>query len=704
MHLSFTIFLFFLVDLHVNDALRAHDCSTPEVSTMYNIAELGECTASEPDSVTELEKRQLSVLAKDKYRIIKVIQCYVAVKATIFHCGRTTNTDILAEDRPNYLKITADECRTMATSGVLKLPRGKTLAPIPKKGIHTKVDMVGFRDNKGRCGQNYDFKYNGQDYTGNMIWKIQAYWDIVDLAIDRATDVILGSYTVCQPFIQECRDGKWLFIPYRPRQTEAEACEYSLTRTKEFRIFEADAANHTSKKDIMMLKNNLVISADPNVALRFTIIGQISACSQILYVTNYEGVVLTESKNAQYFKKVVPPNIDHTMHMDQKIYAVNGFTQDEVKKIYKNVREQACKTRKMTWQNRFQFLGTVQPGRPGMISMNPPILGVIAGELLYLLKCKTIKVTLRETKACYVDIPVLQGKKPMCLEPVTRLLKPTCRTIPCNKIIRSAFRDDDGRWVEYHKSYNHISPPKEFVLNMTWYRPEFFKLRTLKHGGLYNRRDVQRFTEYLYRRDRTEEIMTKLAQQTDLLDDGEMVIDRDLIGLTRSHFSGFFGSIAAWLRNFGTYVSSFFGIYVIFLVIKYVFNRLVDFQVFRHILKPIRVLMILLCPPLGRRYTILKAHWSKRKAAQCKDNAPNDDPDADDTATGRQDGLKGVRCDIEPRYDAVNLIYSKPQKNLCTLTTSTTTGRQDHHIFPIMPLIPRKVAPMPYTFKRANNN
>jgi len=696
MHIILTVFVFFLVDLHINDALRAHDCSSPEVSMTYNIAELGACTAHEPKTVVEIGTKKLAVLAQDQYRLVKVIKCYLAVKATIFYCGTLGNTDILAEDKPNYLKLKVQECRSMALTGTLTLPRGKIVKNIKRKGFHIKVDMVGYRDNKGRCGDNYDFTYNGIKYTANMIWAIKAYWDIKYIPIDRKTNIILGSYAVCQPFIKECRDGRYIIIPYKPRQTDAEACEYSLTRTMEFRVFQADIKNNTKTdpKKALHLKDNLIISKDPNMALRFTILGTITACSQTLYRTNYKGVVVTEATNAQYFKKVAPPNIDYLAHLDHKLYAANGFTQDEVKKIYKSIREEACKTRRMTWQNRFHLLGLVQPGRPGIVAIDPPILGIIAGELLYLIKCQAIQVTLRETKQCYIDIPVSHNNKSMCLEPVTRLLKPTCKTIPCNKIIRSAFRDDEGRWVEYHKTYNYITPPKYFPFNMTWYDPEFFKLTTLKHGGLYKKEDVNKLMQYLYRYDKVEEVTTKLAQRTELIGNEGMIIDQDIIGLINRHYLGFFGYLTSSFRTFGTYVSGFFGLYVIYGMIKYVFNRLVDFQVFSNVFTPLKVAAILLFPPLSRRYTYLKTHLNAYKRTNKNNFDNNDDDDNNHDESHEMQPVAVQPADIndplinmEPRYDTVPVTYAKPIKNLRLKMPDYFSQEHEPHVLPMPRLI-----------------
>ena len=81
-----------------------------------------------------------------------------------------------------------------------------------------------------------------------------------------------------------------------------------------------------------------------------------------------------------------------------------------------------CENRRLIYENRLHIFSTLPPGRPGLLSRSPPVFGMVMGELIYLIKCKTVDVQLRPTETCFADIPVTFRGNDLCLDPSTKIL------------------------------------------------------------------------------------------------------------------------------------------------------------------------------------------------------------------------------------------------------------------------------------------
>jgi hypothetical protein len=347
--------------------------------------------------------------------------------------------------------------------------------------------------------------------------------------------------------------------------------------------------------------------------LRLLSYQQTSLCKYIAYTTNFPDYFITDEGTGSLFKAVSAADVKLTSHFDSKMYFVAEQASEQIELVYMELQGTACENRKMIWQNRFSILRMLPPGQPGLVSKEPPVLGVIAGELLYLIQCKKTEVQLRATKKCYAQIPVLFNNKDYCLEPTTKIIHPFCKPMPCSKILVPAFEDDLGAWTAYGEGFRPIPEPLAFPTNMSWRTLNWKKLNDYSKGGFYETKDLEALMALLHRTGKVEAVNYIVSDHSEVTPNGRIIIDQDIYGMALRKYEDGFWRIVYWFRSFGNWISSFFGFYVLILLCKWVFNRLVDFEIFRHVMTMPMVILTLCCPAVARYQTQLIVHGGRNR-------------------------------------------------------------------------------------------
>ena len=91
----------------------------------------------------------------------------------------------------------------------------------------------------------------------------------------------------------------------------------------------------------------------------------------------------------------------------------------------------------------------------------------VAGAVLHVLKCKNLEAKLTELDHCTIDVPVklVSTNETMYIHPVTRVLKETSSTLPCEDSMNPYF-EIRGLYYKMTPTLQHVPKPNVFPTNI----------------------------------------------------------------------------------------------------------------------------------------------------------------------------------------------------------------------------------------------
>lgn len=158
-------------------------------------------------------------------------------------------------------------------------------------------------------------------------------------------------------------------------------------------------------------------------------------CNLPVISTDYDGVfvVTTEHEKTNILSMSVKNkiDIDFDLIMNLKLYYIEQNVRNRTTELYNMVLHDLCKSMVLHLNNLLSMARTnpeefawSYTGQAGYTAIN-------RGEVIYLIKCIPVIVSILETDLCYNEIPVLYKNKTMYLKPATRILSIYGNPIPC---------------------------------------------------------------------------------------------------------------------------------------------------------------------------------------------------------------------------------------------------------------------------------
>jgi hypothetical protein len=600
-------------------AFTGLDCTTPEISATFSARDIQPCKIEYPNHMVHMGRRKLIVIQRDRLVTRKVRKCRLEYREHIFNCGGPHGDHaIKAGGFIKIKRISAEECEYAFERGVIGLMNGKKIGGLKAGTVRTKaVAIYGHASPTGTCWADTYFDYEGKQYSANMIWHVRASLIDTEEVFNIETGELVATGVACNPTDKACFSDGTTILP--DITGTKNYCPYSRTRKADFDISRSDPlpAGVSATKKLSDLRYRLAISQNKRTMLRIITEGETTLCSHSAVDTNYEDFFLADASLEKYFKKMDAVDVRLNKQFDSKLAYATGAAADERRNIFLALQSDSCALKRKTIANRLEILRLLPPGKPGLVSNSPPVLGVVMGELIYLLKCQEVQVVLRSTETCYAEIPVTYRNKKICMDPRSKVIQPICRPIPCSSILRPAFADENNIWQTYGKKFERLKRnPKSYPINVTLTHINWYKLDTYNDGGLYDPKDVQSMLDMLHRSQKIETVTAILSDHSKLTNLNSLTLDSDITGIILEKYTSGFMRFIKTIQKVGNFVSSFFGLYVIFLAIKYIINRFMDLRTFKSILSVPLMCATLICPILARYHTQSAAHRADRRRRQ----------------------------------------------------------------------------------------
>lgn len=573
--LFWTVALLALVFPKGTNAVIAYDCSHRNLNiTAIDVTTVGGCeTTYEKPEIGE-QTIQLIQLA-DEYPVT-VKQCKVTITRHITHCGMHSHaSEVLGGLATFVYEIGSSRCKELHSTGTIQLQGNVIMRDLTVGSIHTRqVVFAGSVNPVGDCeGGPYSDAFGSWNKVlvqGTVQVKLATYSSKARTDRD---EIRLRSQYLCKFSSGYCMDAEegetvWEMSP-----------EESCSKNKHQVLYEGLAKTVVSKtrENPQEKITTYTVEAGQKIfALRIT--NPYRKCAFMMFMTEHPKLIIVPRQSHGFYfeKKPVPPGaLDLLTYMNSKFVYVNKNIGDSIEEVFQHLSLQRCALEQKILNTQLT-LATINPiefaysytGKPGYTANT-------LGEVVYLIKCEPVEVTVRKTERCYAELPVAVSNRSMFMTPRTRLLQARGTEVTCNVFLRPMYRLFDA-WYALSPSLVPAQPPTR-VQPAAVTKYKFLSPADLATGGIYDETEIERLRDqimYPGERNAMTNVITRgiAGRRPDMqgLSVGHLMDESTVEKLKNSLVAKIWGSFTV----FGTVVSGILGIVIAAKIAKWTIDTI----------------------------------------------------------------------------------------------------------------------------------
>lgn len=499
------------------DGLIAYDCADNSVNiTTFSLTDITPCIY-ETMNVTTIETR-IQVVQSRKHVSHPVKQCSVIFERDIQHCGMHSHSS-LHESSYRYIvkEFNHQECDKLHETRSLNVHEHTYIHLIPMNTTtRGKIVIVGSLDGSTCQGGNY---FDGNRHFKDVV--VQYQYEVFISSYEAQLNlqdgqILLRNNLVCKFDQGSCLDAITGYTTWTTKiDTECTTGKYSV-------LYEG-LANKTYSQTRNLPNPTTIYSAiSQDKIFSIKVKSKYNICGYPGYSTDHNDFYILEPNTYSPIIKssdVHRKDLDLFTYFNSKITLVEHHVGNQLTTLYQDTMHELCKLDKSLLETRL-ILARINPQEfASSIMQKSGYTAVIAGEVIHIIECKPVYVTLAVTDSCYQEIRVTHGSDIMFLSPVTRILQRHGTEIECNPYLPAKF-NFKGAWYQMNSQVVEVKPPN--IINSEM-RPNwtYVHLPDLMERGIYDKSSVAQMHEMLYEHDDRRS--------------AEVVIYRTVAGLPVSH-------------------------------------------------------------------------------------------------------------------------------------------------------------------------
>ncbi|CRK88243.1 CLUMA_CG002024, isoform A [Clunio marinus] len=492
-----------------NSVLTGFDCTDfSSDQTTVSLLNSDSCSLKTVNVTNEIVEVQ--VLQSQQYDKKAYVQCYVRYFVSVHHCGRWMASNTFLNSYNYILPITRAQCEDMHRHNIFVDPARRWIT-IHIKDNHGSYNGLaeGNVDNGGSCEGSNFIDHNGKKYPhAYALYDIKVVINkgLADVNIDEKK-IILANGLNCEYTSESCFDPLQGFTHW----TMGLSNEY-CDRTKPlFVIYRGQVNKTTEYKDDNTTKISYFNQQDDRL---FYIEAQHKTriCGYEAAISQHPNIFITEVMDYhQNFKRdhlFSIKNIDALILHGMSLSMLYNDISTQMTRLYQNIQFQKClsdqKIIAATLSN-----AQSDPNSLGLSIFNTQgFITKVRGEIAYIIKCKPSEVSFRQTKNCFLDIPIYHDNKPKFLSPRSRLIIDIGTEISCDDFFQPLFNFGNEWYSRVNGKFIQAQAPQSIKVE-TIKKWTFEPLSGISHKGIYSKEDIEN-----YKRSITEPIVLKAVQNS----------------------------------------------------------------------------------------------------------------------------------------------------------------------------------------------
>lgn len=571
------LLLTILIQSRSTVGIVAYDCSSQNV-TMKSISLVSDTPCSIPPMVKSPSPVRLQVLQRTETTKVRVYQCKVTVDWLITNCGMHSHSSVVRNGYGRRVRtIGRKACLDAHNEKSFTFFPGFELTSLNLNGTsHRSLILAGSLSSDGKC--------NGGSFHDEIgDWESAIVQAIVEVSLYDYTapmrfsdkSIILNGGLSCTTSSDACIDSQygetyWTINPY-PRCEDYEAVvryegPASLLMTD---ARDGSADNETS-----------YIIKSQGLSLWLTITGTDTVCGHTVETTDHPRILVMQyTNNNQMFHnhELSATDFDIISYVNAKFLKYDKDLKVQLDKMYAELAYQRCKVEAQVLQNLMStaIRDPVQFARDYM--QVPGYTGVRRNEVIHVIKCRAVDHPIWYSEVCYDELPLNQSGSLVFMSPRTHIIQSHGTEVSCNPILSGGFRLGSS-WYSFNPSRMLQVTPEDLTPQPTknWH---YISPEGLGTNGLYTQDELENL-----RRD----ILfpsTRSAVQNNLI--------RGSLGYPTNHIGANLGNVLdsssiekiasrvwnkawGWFTTIGEWSSGFLGLYLIWILLKFVFNAIIN--------------------------------------------------------------------------------------------------------------------------------
>lgn len=484
-----TLFYFMLLRTIIHGMI-AYDCGSSNLNvTTLSLLDIGKCDIQE--TTPNISDKYIQLLQLSHYTNTKIIQCKIEIDRIIHHCGMHSHISDVLNGRMQYiLDVTSEQCKRMHETGLLKIGYNTDITGLQVN--HTNfhaVLLAGNVDTDGSCsGSQYSDPYgtwNQVIVQATVKITLQEYFARVHLNTDK---IFLRSGVSCTLSRSSCVDIEGGYTFWRPVPTDN--CHFD-----EYDVLYEGISN----KFIDIESNSpAVFSVTTNdITFALTTTGRQHICGHIIFTTEHPKLFIFETEKGFSLikRKISTDNLDLFTYVNSKFIYLEKHIRTQMKMLYYDVLRHKCFI-EQEFINHALSIAMFAPDEFAYSYMKGPgYMASINGEVVHVIKCIPVEVEIRETKSCYLQLPVSRGNQSFYVTPRSHILMKTGTEVICNPALPTLFLVNN-QWYEFSPKPREVNAPAILkpTTKPTW---RYINPTSLGTSGVYTEKDLEKLRDHI---------------------------------------------------------------------------------------------------------------------------------------------------------------------------------------------------------------
>ena len=196
-------------------------------------------------------------------------------------------------------------------------------------------------------------------------------------------------------------------------------------------------------------------------ALRVTT--KYQACAFAVWKTEHPKLVIVSSTSGNFYFKMgeVPPGTLHMLtYLNTKFVFLDKTIGKRLEDLHYVLSHQRCLTERKALSTLLGLAGVSPSEFAYAYTGEPGYTANVVGEVIHLVRCHPVEVTVRSTDRCYSELPVTWNNRSGFMAPKTKLLQSQGAEITCSGFLRPMYRFHDN-WYALTPDITRVPTPHQ---------------------------------------------------------------------------------------------------------------------------------------------------------------------------------------------------------------------------------------------------
>lgn len=423
--------------------LVGYDCSTGNTQiTSISLKNIGYCDI--PEVEVQSTTKYIQLLQISNLKFTHVHHCKIEIYRQIFHCGTWGFLGATQNGVAEYMMdISSDDCRKIHKTKRFSLGHN-IIDGLRSNATETRsITIAGAADEKGYCdGVLYSDPFG--HYTRVVVQgtiKITLMDYLASVNLDENKLHLRQGYH-CSFNQGYCNDmeGGYTFWERFPK----DACNFDrysvLYEGHAHRGLVASFNNNRTESEVIY-----TVETDENTfAVKQEKI--ITRCGFQLIQTEHPKLFILEGAKGSFFtsaRMVSPKEMDVFIYVNSKFVYVEKHIRRQLKDLFRDIMKHRCELEQKVLRNSLSIASMSPDNFAYDFTQQPGHTSVLAGEVIYIIKCQPIVLKVRKVDDCYIELPVHKGEEDYFITARTHILKKVGTQIACSPILPVMYEVDD---------------------------------------------------------------------------------------------------------------------------------------------------------------------------------------------------------------------------------------------------------------------